>query len=1056
MFFLKSRSISIITSYTHLPQPRKSHKPTNNSILMGKFYYFLGILLFHCTLTFAQPRQILGKVLDAKDKSPLAGVTVSSKGSKATTVSGADGSFSIRVNAKATALHFSYIGFDDQEVAIGNPDQPLVISLTGSQKALNEVVVVGYGKAMKRDVTGAITQISGKEVENFPAPSFESAIQGKASGVVVTSGSGKLGQAIQVNIRGISSISAKSQPLYVVDGLPIITSSASDGTNEQTNPLTDINPNDIESIEILKDASAAAIYGARAGNGVVLVTTKKGRNGQKTTIELNTSHGVSNPARKMHFLNAKQYVDLMEKAGVSDGTYDFNNNISGYTNVDDAIADYKAGYEGIMDQYSLGTDWRKQAVNTDWQAALFHHNAPTDQINLSASGGNDKTRFFVSGFYNTQQAIVINNKFSRYGARFNIDHNASDRLLFGINLAVDRSQLDRVSHDNAFSTPGQLVAQLPISPYLNPRTGLPNDSTLYANGIFDALYNSDKQVTFRTIGNAYGNFKILPSLSFQSEFGTDILNLNETEFAGKESQDGHGVGRGGVVLTNTVSFNTNNYFTFTPALGDDHKLTAVGGMSYLQNDYQYIFADGEQYPSDAVKNLSGATNILDAGTTNERYTFLSYFLRANYTYRDKFLLSVSDRIDGSSRFSPSHRYGNFPAVSAGWILSEENFLKGSRSLSFLKLRASYGLTGNSEIGETQYQSLYAVTNYPSLPGFSPKQLNSPNLRWEKSAQADIGLNFGFLKNRITGEIDYYHKHTTDLLLNTNIPVTTGYYSSTTGFASIYNNLGELDNKGFELTLTSQNLTGAFRWTTTFNLSYNKNKVGNIGGQIIESSDGLQRAIEGQPIGIFFMKKMTGVDPQTGDAVYALDDKGGTTHDYDSATRMVVGKYTPNFTGGLTNTFSYKGVDLSFLFYFVTGNNIYNYAGPYMSAGFYNSLDNQTTDMLNAWTTPGQKTNIPRIGYYGAVADHSSRYLYKGDYLRLKNMTLGYSIPAGAANALKIKSARIYVSGVNLLTFAHYPGDPEVNTNVVNNIAGGEDFYTIPQAKTFTVGLNVKF
>ena len=1018
---------------------------------MRKIQLLLSIALVHSAVSFAQVKEISGRVTSAKDNSAIEGVTVSSKNPSTNVLSNADGNFSIKVGAKTTRLHFSSTGFEDQDVTIGSSSEPLVVKLETSQKTLNEVVVVGYGKAFKKDITGSITKVGAKEIENFPAPSFESAIQGKAAGVVVSSGSGKLGQAIQINIRGISSISASSQPLYVVDGLPIITTSMSDGTNDDTNPLADINPNDIESVEILKDASAAAIFGARAGNGVVLITTKKGKSGGKTTLELSMNHGISNPARKLSFLNAKQYVGLAEQSAINDGTYEFNNgNTNGYATVADNIAYFKTNvYEPVLDQYSLGTDWRKQAVNTNWQAQSFHKDAPSNQVNLSANGGNDKTRFFVSGFYSTQDAIVINNKFSRYGTRFNIDHNVSDRLLFGLNISVDRSQLDRITTDNAFSTPGQLVAQIPISPLIDPATGLPNRKTLYPSGIFDALYDFDKQVTFRTIGNGYANYKILPSLSFQSEIGADILNLTESLFAGKESQDGGGIGKGSTVISQSASLNTNNYFTYAPKFNDDNKLNVVIGTSYLQNDYTHTFGTGEQYPSDAVKNLSGATSITSASTTNSRYTFLSYFFRATYSYKGKYLLSASSRIDGSSRFSQSNKYGTFPAASIGWVISEENFLKNSNVISFLKLRASLGLTGNSEIGEQQYRSLYGVSNYPGLPGFTPRQLANPNLKWEKTRQADIGIDFGLFKSRITGEIDFYKKHTTDLLLNTNIPLSTGY-------ASIYKNAGTLQNQGVEFALTTRNLEGVFRWTTSLNIAYNKNRIGDIGGQVIQSSDGLQRAVEGQPIGTFYMQKFVGVDKQTGDALY-LDATGKQTSEYTKAARMVVGKYTPDYTGGFTNTFIYKSIDLNVFFYFVTGNNIYNAAGRFMSDGFYNGFDNQTTDILKGWTKPGDITNVPRTGYnYGSGTSNSSRWLYKGDYIRLKNVSLGYSIPKEAAAALKISSARFYITGTNLLTYAKYPGDPEINTNVVNNIAGGEDFYSIPQAKTFTVGLNVKF
>ncbi len=465
-----------------------------------------------------------------------------------------------------------------------------------------------------------------------------------------------------------------------------------------------------------------------------------------------------------------------------------------------------------------------------------------------------------------------------------------------------------------------------------------------------------------------------------------------------------------------------------------------------------------------MKNLNGATNITAATSLDYRYTFLSYFLRGNYSYKDKYLLSASIREDGSSRFAPSHRYGWFPSASVGWLLSEEDFLKEKSPFSLLKVRASYGQTGNSEIGENRFQSLYTVTNYPNLPGYTPTQLGSDNLQWEKSAQEDVGVDFGLLKGRITGELDYYHKHTTKLLLNTNIPASTGYYIFSTGSTTIYQNLGEMTNQGFEAAVTSQNFTGAFKWTTTLNIGYNKNRVGNIGGQIVESGDQLQRAIDGQPIGTWYMQKFLGVDPNNGDALYA-DANGKPTNVYANAGRFVEGKYIPDYTAGLTNTFSFSGFDLNIFFYAVTGNKIYNSAGVYMSDGFANyNYDNQTTDLLHSWTTPGQKTNVPRVGQVGLEdgnfiptgGSNSTRWLFDGKYLRLKNVALGYTLPRSITDGLKISSARFYVSGSNLLTFTKYPADPEVNTNVVSTVGGGEDFYTIPQARTFTFGLTVKF
>jgi TonB-linked SusC/RagA family outer membrane protein len=1013
---------------------------------MRKLYGLLTGLILLCYATaLAQTKEVTGRVTDAADGSPLAGVTVKVKNAPNSTTSGADGSFRLNVPENATALVFSSIGFTEQEVAISSL---MNISLAKQDRVLSEVVVVGYGETIKRSVTGSISKVGGKELENIPVQSFESALQGKAPGVVVESGSGKVGQAIKVRIRGTSSISASSQPLYVVDGLPVISNSLSDGANEQTNPLVDINPNDIESIEVLKDASAAAIYGARGANGVVLITTKKGKYGRKTTIELNLNTSFSNPSRKMKFLNAKQYTDLFLEAAANDGKTDFAEGFSGFSSEQEAIDVYTDFFETeYLDGLALGTDWRNQEVDVDWQKQLYNKNANASQADLSFSGGTDKTRFFISGFYNTQEAIVINNTFKRYGGRMNLEHSATDFLSVGINIAVNRSQLDRVSNDNAFSTPGQLVAQAPISPLIDPNTGKTNARTLYANGLLDAQFNTDKQITFRSIGNAFGNLRIAPWLQFRSEFGADIFNLYQEQYNGKDGLDGAGIGKGSFIVSQSVSFNTNNYFTIAPKIDDNNKVSGVVGMSYLQNDTRQATASGENYPSDAVKNLSGATDVTAGTSVNGRFNFLSYFLRGNYSFMDKYLFSASIRTDASSRFGPNNRYGWFPAASVGWVVSDENFLRGINFLSFLKLRASYGLTGNAEIGAGAFLALYGISNYPSLPGFVPTQLGNPDLKWEKTAQVDVGLDFGFLDNRITGEVDFYNKKTDDLLLGVNIPATTGYNV-------LVQNLGSMTNKGVEVLINTRNIESRdFKWSTSFNIGYNKNEVTNIKGQIITS--GVQRAVEGQPIGSFFLQRFVGADPQTGEAVF-LDIDGKETAVWSNANRVVVGKAAPDFTGGFTNTFSYKGLDLSVFFTFAKGNDVYNAGGVYMSAGFGGGRDNQTIDILDRWQQPGDITKVPKVHYfYPSGENNSSRWLYDGSYIRLRNVTLGYTLPTRVSSLLKISSARLFVTGMNLWITTKYPGDPEVNTATLGNIAGGQDFYTIPQPRSITAGINVR-
>lgn len=1026
-----------------------------------KQFIFMAILLLCVNLmALSQSRAIRGTV-KAEDGRPLDGATITIKGTKTAVVANSEGVFTLNVPASATMLVVTSIGYVTAEQAITGNDVEVI--LRKDDRRLSEVIVVGYGQSQKRNVSGSISRIAAREIENQPVQSFESAIQGKAAGVVVENSSGKVGQGIKVRVRGTSSLSASSQPLYVVDGVPMTTTSQSDINNEPTNPLVDLNPNDIESVEILKDASAAAIYGARATNGVVLITTKKGTRNNRTVIELNTSLGISNPTMKRGFLNSKEYVELMREAGTNDGRYDFQNGISNppYATEQDAIDDYVAYYEGRINALALGTDWRNGEVDVNYEDQQYRRNAMARQIDLSARGGNEKTRFFVSGFYNDQEAIVIVNRFRRYGARLNLDHSVTDKLSVGINMAMTRSQLDRVTNDNAFSTPGQLMAQVPVSPLYDPATGDYNSHTLYANGLLDAKYNSDKQVTYRNVGNVFANLSILPTLSFRSEFGADILNMTEESFADARTQDGSGIGEGQYFTSQNVSFNTNNYFTYTPHLSDNLKLSALLGMSYLQNDLRQSNQQAESYPSAAVKNLAGATNVTFGNSVNARYNFLSYFLRANLAWREKFLFGASVRIDGSSRFGPDNRYGTFPAFSAGWILSEEEFLRSSSTLNYLKLRASWGITGNAEIGEHQFLDLFNISNYPNLPGFIPVQLGDPGLKWERTNQVDIGLEFGFFNNRLSGEIDWYNKQTNDLLLAVNVPATNGYFDNINFLNTIFKNLGSLENKGLEILLNSRNIDkGDLRWNTSLNIGFNKNKVKNIQGQVIEGSS-FQRAVEGQPIGVFFMPKFVGVDPANGDALY-LDADGKSTNDYNNAQRMVVGDPNPDFTGGFNNTITYKGFDLGIFFTFVYGNEIYNNAGRFMSAGFGGGFDNQTREILNRWQKPGDITDVPRVGaFYSTGERTSSRWIYDGSYLRLRQLSLGYSIPASFLQKLQVNSARIFVAANNLWTLTDYISDPEVNTlgtqvTAVQNISAGVDFYTIPQPKTFTFGINVKF
>lgn len=1012
---------------------------------------------------WAQTNTVSGQVTSAADGAVLPGVTVLEKGTSNGVTTGVDGEYRLNVQPNAT-LVFRFIGMTTQEVPV-NGRSTVNVQLRTDQQQLEEVVVVGYGTQEKRSVTGAIASLSAKDVEQTPVTSVEQAMQGKAAGVFIQSNNGKLGQGIQVRVRGTSSLSAGSQPLYVVDGIPIISDNLS-GTSAGTNPLADINFNDVASIEVLKDASAAAIYGARASNGVIIITTKKGKAGT-SRVNFSAQWGSSEPSRHRDFMNAQQYVQIIQRAGLGAATQDFA--AGAYETLAEAQEDYASFVNSRLTRYSAGNqDWETGEVSTNWEREAFQ-SASQSQYDLNLSGGNENTTYYVSGQYLDQTGILIGNAFRRYSARINLDNKVNSILNIGMNLSFAKTENDRVSNDNAFSTPMQIVALSPITPIIDPRSGLLSGSLPGAASNYPVYYNpllslnnaSYQTNVYRTIGNVYGELKITDALSFRSEFGVDQLNQNEESYYGSLTFRNSGTpnGFGENAYTQVLNYNTNNYFSYRKTFNEDNSLDVTVGMSYQKAQINTNDVQGQQFPSDAYKQLSSAA-LISAGSSSETgYSFLSYFGRGNYTLRDKYLFSASIRADGSSRFGKDNRYGYFPAASIGWIISEEGFMNDISYLSLLKVRGSYGLTGNAEVGNFASLGLFTGdAGYNGVAGQRITQIANPDLRWESTAQLDVGLDFGFLNNRISGSFDFYRKNTTDLLLNVNVP-------ATSGFATQLQNLGKLYNLGYELSVTSQNLVGAFSWSTNLNASYNRNRVTDIQGQVLGTND-LNRVIEGQSIGVFFGKEYAGVDPANGDALYFLNTKSpdGTvdrtkTNDYSAAEDVVLGNPTPNYIGGLTNNFSYKNFDLSFSFQGVTGNKIYNGGGQYMSANGSNGFDNQTLDQLAYWDKPGDITDIPEPRlFYGNGVGPSSRYLSDGAYVRLKTFSMGYNLPKQWVSKMKMQNARLFMNAYNLFLITGYDGwDPEVNADYqASNINLGVDFYSAPQPRTITFGFNIGF
>jgi TonB-dependent starch-binding outer membrane protein SusC len=1030
---------------------------------MKKNLLFSLLLFFGLSLSMiAQDRRITGKIVSSGDGSPLQGVNVQIKGTTKGTSTDATGSYAVSVPDGKGTLEIRSVGFTTKTFQIGS-QSVINIALEESDNSIGEVVVVGYGTQKKSNLMGNVAQINSKSIENLPVVTIEQAIQGRAAGVFVESGNGKVGQGIKMRIRGSSSVSAGNEPLYVIDGIPM-TTTPSGSTADVPNPMADINFNDIESIEILKDASAAAIYGARGSNGVVLLTTKKGKAG-KTNFNLSYFTGMSEATGHRQFLNTTDYVTLFKEARAN----------AGFS---------VAGGENRFTRYAVGEKarWADPTsplyTNTNWEDQVFRKGS-TNQLDLNITGGTDKTKFYASGSYSKQEGILVRNSFERISSRINLEHKASDKISLGINASIARTFNTRLANDNAFSTPLQIIALAPMSPVFDPRTITPTnptgdytdtyngvDVTQYYNPLVSIKNSSNSTETYRTIGNVFGNWNIIDGLSFRSEYGFDLSFRNDDQYNGKKTVRNSVNANNGEAYKNNINifnYNTNNFFSYNKLFDQKHNLNVVLGMSYQQSKRTSIDATGRDLPSDAYKTIASGATKADANSFERTFSFLSYFSRINYSFNNKYLFGLSGRVDGSSRFGANNRYGFFPAVSAGWILSEESFLKEVRQISLLKIRGSFGYTGNAEINNFGSLGLYSALNssnnsagYAGIPGQRPSQLENPDLKWEKTAQTDIGLEIGFFNNRISAEVDYYTKNTTDLLLNVNVP-------GTSGFNSQLKNVGELENKGWEFVLKTDNKFGDLTWRASINAAINKNKVLNLQGQVITGGF-LNRAVEGQPLSVFFGPEYAGVDVDNGDALYYLNTKksDGTidrtkTNDVNLAENVVIGNPNPKWIGGITNDFNFKGVDFSFTFQGVYGNDVYNGAGKFMSANgdFY---DNQTLDQMTRWQKKGDVTNVPQARYVGGNGTaESSRYLEDASYTRLKTITLGYTLPKSILDKLKLTRIRIYATANNLLTFTKYTGwDPEVNTDYLGGIAAGNDFYAAPQSKTITVGLNLGF
>lgn len=977
-------------------------------------FIILCFLLFSLN-AFAQKITITGQVKDSSNE-PIVGVSIIEKGMSNGTMTNLSGNFSIAVSTKST-LVISSIGYKTQEVVVKNAT-PLKIVLQENTELLDEVVVVGYGSVKRKDVTTSVAVVSTKDLDQRPIVSAASAIQGKAAGVNVIQPNGEPGSGLVVRIRGNSSINASNDPLYVVDGVP----------------MTEINflsPNDIESMQILKDASSAAIYGSRASNGVVLITTKSGSKGE-AKISFAAHTGITQVSKQMKSLNISQYKDLMKEIGS--------------INIPD----------GLKDE----TDWFKETYRT----------GITQNYQLSISKSIDKLKYYISGGYTDEGGVIKVAYYKRYNFRANIENQIRSWLKVNANLAYSDYTSNGIISGEGANKAGVILSIINTPTYA--KIWDDNKPGQYYNNFYGANVTHPIENMSRTEDNKSSNNRLLgsmnaeisfsPRLKFKSSVSIDrIYNANtsfldplKTEYG--RSQYGSASDKRSL---NTVMV-YDNILTYDLNL-KKHNLNLMAGTSGTTSMWSQTEQTVSKFLNGDIKTLNAGNKVEQGnGTLASHWAIMSYVGRMSYNYDSKYLVTANLRADGSSKLAPGSRWGYFPSVSAAWRLSSESFLKDIHWIDDLKLRGGWGQTGNqSGVGDYGYlqrhnfsrQNWWETGKANALPIISPANMSNNELTWETTTQSNIGVDLTVLNNRLTFIADAYYKRTTNLLMD--VPL-----GPTASFSNIYRNEGEMENKGFEFAINSKNLVGNFKWDTDFNISFNRNKVLSFDTRqsyfYAQSTTGeyITKLSIGKPLGMFYGYISDGVNPETGDIMYRDIDKSGKLTPSD---KTYIGNPNPDFTFGLTNNFSYKGFNLNVFFQGSVGNDIYNLSRM-ETEGMYDAK-NQSTSVLNRWRIPGQITDIPRSVASKDNLKTSSRFVEDGSFIRLKSLTLSYNVTGGLLKKWNIGKLQPYFTAQNLFTITKYKGfDPEINQWGGSALVQGLDWGTYPQVKSFVFGINVEF
>ncbi|WP_462253565.1 SusC/RagA family TonB-linked outer membrane protein [Ekhidna sp.] len=985
------------------------------------------------------------------------GATVKIDGSSTTATTDENGNFTIQLSDGYETLVVSGEGIQTQKIYLTGQNS-LAINVKSSGSSYN-VVNLGIGSQSKDQLTSSVSSVAAEDVSPAPLINLEQANQGVTAGLFVQNSSGKLGQGTTVRIRGGSSLSASNQPLYVVDGVPLT-------SGNQSN----INPSNIESIEILKDAAATAIYGTRAANGVIIITTKSGNTGGMQ-VNVDYQFAISQTPKKLDIQSGDEsriqtFESILRgfEVGIAGLTVDpeieidgqrtditrsfletyFDQGLTGITFVDDAT--------NQSFTFNIPSFYNELTSNTDWQDEIFR-SAPSHRANVDIQGGTEQLGYFASVGYTTQEGILVGNKFDRFNGSVSLDSKITDKLSANLNFNFIRTQDDRLNDDQDLGAPLQAIV-LPPSDSFDP-------SDNYRLIVRSLEYNpltetnfADNQATSNSIIGSLGfRYEVSDKLSFDVNGGIDRSDSRLERRQGPETLDGAPDGRSQLSEQLTNNYVFNGWATYSPDMSGDNKLSIIVGGSYQKSTTSFDFRQANVNGISILESLNETdASLFEEPIQGDANVFLSSYARVSYSIGNLYDFQLTGRMDGSSKFSEDNRFGYFPAASAGWNINNADFFS-SNTISRLRLRTSFGLVGNAPIDDFLYRRNYIRTRYDDEDAVELANLSNENLKWETTSQFNIGVDFGILSDRISGSLDYYIKTTTDLLFP--VPV-----SQTSGFSTIFDNIGTMENKGLEVNINSINVSNSdFSWTTDFNISFNKNTVTDLNGE--QAIVGVNAFLEGESAGVFYMRKFVGVDPTNGDALYD-DGNGGTTNNWEDAPRQIVGDPNPDFFGGLTNSITYKNWTLSTMFQFVGGVDLYFATGEFLANSGILNLG-QLSRESNRWYESGDTAPYPALNPFQDEPNSSTRWLEDGSYVRLKNITITYNFPSDKLSGMGLRNLSVYVGATNLLTFTDYIGyDPDVSYFdpldgiIGQNISRGIDNFTAPQPRIFMSGIKIGF